>query len=248
MSITPTELDQSKKEAFAGRMMGVLNDAFLAVMISVGHRTGLLDTMATLPASTSQQIADAAGLQERYVRECLGALVTGGVVTYDPGSRTYTLPPEHAASLTRAAGPENLASFHRMVPFVSKVEDQIVERFRSGGEVPYSEFDGFSDMMHEASSTMFDASLIDTVLPLVPDLTDALNRGIDVLEVGCGSWHAMMLMAKTFPASRFVGYDYRLGGSTFTEADGLSIANAVSRAARYERAAGILVDAGLSLS
>ena len=203
-----TKIDQSKKEAFAGRMLGVLNDGFLALMVSVGHRTGLFDTMATLGPSTSGAIASKAGLQERYVRECLGALVVGKVVDYDPKVKTYVLPAEHAASLTRAAGKDNLASFIRFLPVVARVEDQVVECFRKGGGVPYSEYVGFSEAMHEASGPMFDGLLIDVVLPMVPELKDALNRGIDVLEVGCGSGHSLNLMAKHFPKSQFVGYDF----------------------------------------
>ncbi|MFQ5410935.1 MAG: class I SAM-dependent methyltransferase [Phycisphaerae bacterium] len=201
------ELDSSKKEAFTERMTGILNDGFLGLMISVGHRTGLFDTMADLSPSTSAEIASAAGLQERYVRECLGALVTGKIVDYDPKPRTYALPKEHAASLTRRAGADNLAAFVRFMPLVSKVEDRIVDCFRKGGGVPYSEYDGFSEAMHEASSPMFDASLMEEVLPMVPELTASLKKGIDVLEVGCGSGHALMLMAMKFPESRFVGYD-----------------------------------------
>ena len=72
--------DQTKAEAFAERMLDILNSGALAVMISIGHRTELFDTMAELPPSTSQQIADAAGLNERYVREWLGAMVTGRLV------------------------------------------------------------------------------------------------------------------------------------------------------------------------
>jgi 2-polyprenyl-3-methyl-5-hydroxy-6-metoxy-1,4-benzoquinol methylase len=207
MSTATTDLDQSKQDDFAGRLMGLLNDGFLGLMVSVGHRTGLFDTMAELPPSTSQEIADAAGLQERYVRECLGALVTGKVVDYAPESKAYTLPREHAASLTRAAGAGNVASFLRYLPLVAKVEDQIVDCFRNGGGVPYQEYVGFSEALHEGNAPLFEASLIDVVLPLVPDLTASLKRGVDVLEVGCGTGDAMALMAKHFPKSRFVGYD-----------------------------------------
>src|SRR5262245_4411117 len=100
-----------KKEVFAQQMVGILNDSSLALMMSVGHQTGLFDTMAKLPPSTSAQIAKAAKLNERYVREWLGAMLTGRVVEYNPANATYSLPPEHAASLTREAGPENLALY-----------------------------------------------------------------------------------------------------------------------------------------
>lgn len=207
MSTTTTSLDQAKKEAFAERMLGILNDGFLGIMISVGNRTGLFDTMAELPPSTSQEIADAAGLQERYVREWLGSLVTGKIVDYDPETKTYALPKEHAPSLTRAGGAENISTFLRFLPHVGKVEDQVVECFRNGGGVPYSEYEGFSEVMHQATAPLFDASLMDEILPLVPELTASLDKGVDVLEVGCGSGHALQLLAKSFPNSRFVGYD-----------------------------------------
>jgi hypothetical protein len=111
MTTETQAIDQAKAEAFAGQMVGILNGSILAFMTSIGHRTGLFDKMAELPPATSQQIAGAAGLNERYVREWLGAMVTGRIVEYDPSNKTYRLPPEHAASLTRAAGPNNMSNF-----------------------------------------------------------------------------------------------------------------------------------------
>ena len=79
--MTTLELDQAKSEAFAERMIGILNDAALALMASIGHRTGLFDAMAGMPpSSSSEQIASAANLNERYVREWLGAMTVGGIV------------------------------------------------------------------------------------------------------------------------------------------------------------------------
>jgi DNA-binding IclR family transcriptional regulator len=89
--------NQAKAEAFTENLIDVLNKSAIALAISIGHRTGLFDTLAELPYSTSGQIAEAAGLNERYVREWLGAMVTGRVVNYDPETETYKLPEEHAA-------------------------------------------------------------------------------------------------------------------------------------------------------
>ena len=82
--MTTRELDQAKSEAFAERMIGILNDAALALMASIGHRTGLFDAMAGMPPSSSEQIASAANLNERYVRELLGAMTVGGIVEHVP--------------------------------------------------------------------------------------------------------------------------------------------------------------------
>ena len=74
------EINQQKAEAFAERMIGTLNEGAIAIMTSIGHRTGLFDAMSGLPYSTSEEIADAANLNERYVREWLGAMTVGGIV------------------------------------------------------------------------------------------------------------------------------------------------------------------------
>jgi hypothetical protein len=104
------DMPQSGSEEFASRMFWMWNEAGLALMVSVGHRTGLFDAMATLPASTSAEIAASAGLNERYVREWLGAMSTGRIVDYQADRETYSLPAEHAAWLTRSAGLNNLAT------------------------------------------------------------------------------------------------------------------------------------------
>jgi hypothetical protein len=103
--MTTTEFDVAQAEAFGGRMVTLLNDAMLGLMTSVGHRTELFDTMSVNGPLTSEELAGKAQLNERYVREWLNAMTVGGIVRYDPSTRTYVLPPEHAASLTRAAGP-----------------------------------------------------------------------------------------------------------------------------------------------
>jgi 2-polyprenyl-3-methyl-5-hydroxy-6-metoxy-1,4-benzoquinol methylase len=207
-TVTKSGLDQARSEAFAERMIGVLNDGALALMISIGHRTGLFDAMAGLPPSTSERIASAAGLNERYVREWLAAMVVGVVVEHDPREETYRLPSEHAAWLTRAATPDNIAVAAQFVPVLASVEDRIVESFEKGGGVPYSAYGRFHEVMAEDSGQTVVAALTESILPLVPGLTDRLEEGIDVLDVGCGSGRALNLLARRFPNSRFVGYDF----------------------------------------
>ena len=136
-------LDEAKAEAFAERLVGMLNSGALALMTSIGHRTGLFDAMAGLPPSTSGEIAEKAGLNERYVREWLGAMLTGGIVDCDAGGKQFSLPPEHAAFLTRAAAPDNIAAFAQYIPLLGTVEDRIVECFRRGGGCPTRPFPGF---------------------------------------------------------------------------------------------------------
>jgi 2-polyprenyl-3-methyl-5-hydroxy-6-metoxy-1,4-benzoquinol methylase len=221
-------LDEGKAEAFVGRMVGVLNDASLALMTSIGHQTGLFDTLSEMPPATSAEIAHAAHLNERYVREWLGAMVTGQVIEYDPAARTYRLPPEHAAALVRAAGTGNLADEMQFIALLGGVESDVVACFRAGGGVPYSRYPRFQALMAEDSGAALDGMLLETVLPLVPGLPERLRAGIDVLDVGCGQGHAINLMAQAYPQSHFVGYDFSDQGVAAGrgEAEHLGLSNA----------------------
>ena len=163
-------------EEFAARVMGTIDNASLAILLSIGHQTGLFDTMADRPSSTSAQIADAAGLNERYVREWLGGLTTAHVVEYDPDAATYTLPLERAALLTRQAGPDNLARTAQFIPMLGEVEQKIIGCFRTGGGLSYSEYPRFHALMAEESGEVFDAALVDVILPMAEGLPRAASR------------------------------------------------------------------------
>ncbi|HYP27661.1 MAG TPA: methyltransferase domain-containing protein [Blastocatellia bacterium] len=205
--MTAPVMDQTKAEKFAEKMLNILNDGSLALMISIGHRTGLFDALGELPPSPSHRIAEAAGLNERYVREWLGALVTGRIVEYDPASGSYHLPREHAAALTRAAGENNMAATVQFLPLLASVEDRIIDSFRNGGGVPYSAFPRFQEVMAEEGGKILSSALIKEIVPLVPGLDARLRSGLEVLDVGCGKGFAMILLAEAYPESRFAGYD-----------------------------------------
>ncbi len=194
-------------QAFAGRMLDMLNQGALALMVSLGHRTGLFDVLAELPASTSATIAERAGLSERYVREWLGAMTTGGIIEYNPEAKTYRLPSAHAACLTRAAAPNNMAAAAQFIGLLGCAEDVVLEAFRHGRGVPYSAYPRFHEVMAEESSQSVVAGLEEHILPLEPELARRLEAGIDVLDVGCGRGKALLHLAGRYPASRFVGID-----------------------------------------
>ena len=206
--MTTQALDPAKADAFAGQMVGTLNSAMFTLLISVGHRLGIFDRMAGMPPATSGEIAAATGLNERYIREWLGGMTTGRIIEHDPANGTYWLPPEHAVSVTRAAGPGNMATLAEFLAQFGRVEDQIVDCFRNGGGVPYSEFPRFQQLMAALSAQTNDAVLLPVVVPLVPGLRERLEQGIAVADVGCGHGHAINLMAREFPKSRFTGYDF----------------------------------------
>lgn len=206
--MTPPETVSETSEEFSERIAAAIDGASLTLLLSIGHQTGLLDTMAGLASATSAQIAEAAGLNERYVREWLAGMTTGRVVDYDADAGTYSLPAHRAGVLTRAAGPDNLALVTLFVPLLAEVEQKIIGCFRDGGGLHYSEFPRFHALMAEQSGVVYDNALVDVVLPLVDGLVERLRAGADVADFGCGSGHAINVMARAFPASRFTGIDF----------------------------------------
>jgi 2-polyprenyl-3-methyl-5-hydroxy-6-metoxy-1,4-benzoquinol methylase len=219
MSVRETQFDKTKAEAFAGTILNALNQGSLCLMVSVGHRTGLFDVMSAMPPSTSEEIASRAGLNERYVREWLGAMVTGRVIDVDPSTSRFSLPAEHAAFLTRAAAADNLAVFAQYIAILGGVEDAIVECFRAGGGVPYSKFERFHEVMAEDSGQSVLSSLESHILPLVPGLTDRLSNGIRMLDAGCGRGRILNRLAELYPRSRFVGLDLSRDAIAYARVD-----------------------------
>jgi SAM-dependent methyltransferase len=204
--MTEITLDEARVEAFAGRLFELYTGGMLTFMVDIGHRTGLFAAAAAGPA-TSVELAERADLQERYVREWLGAMVTGGIVDLDPATGTYMLPAEHAACLT-GPGSGNLAPFSRLDTHLAKHVDAVARAFREGGGVPYEEFrPEFTDVMDALGRGVFDELLLEAYLPLVPGLPERLAAGARVADVGCGTGHAIVLLAGDFPSSSFVGYD-----------------------------------------
>lgn len=219
------DVNPEKVEEFLGRLLTIYSGSMLNYMIDIGHRTGLFVAAAKGPA-TSDELADRAGLCERYVREWLGAMVTGGIVDYDPADRSYSLPPERAACLTEGA--TNLAPMALLQTHLGKHVHQVARAFREGGGVPYAAYrPEFTDLMDAIGRGVYDALLIDAYLPLVPGLAEQLQSGARVADVACGTGHALVVLARRFPSSTFVGYDLDEGAvaRARAEAGGAGLTN-----------------------
>lgn len=205
--MTPTEFDAARANDFLERVAGMIDQGATSVMVSIGHRTGLFDTMAALPPSTSEVIAAEAALAERYVREWLAVMVTARIVEFDPQAGTYRLPPEHAACLTRGAPLGNFAVYAQHVALLGAVQDRTLACFETGEGTTYGDYPCFHQIMAEDSGMTVTAGLFDHILPLVSGITDRLEAGIEVMDAGCGQGSALIAMAQRYPQSRFTGYD-----------------------------------------
>ena len=194
-------------EAFLQRTYDIIDTGAQAVMISIGHRSGLFDVMAGLEPATSKRVADRAGLAERYVREWLAVMVTAGIVDYAPQGRTYRLPAAHAACLTRDAELGNAAAFAQHVAMMGALQEQTLLCFETGDGTSYGDYPCFHQVMAEDSEQTVVGALFDTVLPLIDGIDAWLRDGIDVLDAGCGKGFALLAMAERYPQSCFTGYD-----------------------------------------
>jgi len=151
-------------------------------MLSVGHKLGLFDQMAEMSPSTCQQLAEKTGYAERYLREWLAVMVVGRIIDYEATNKTYALPPEHAANLSRHFNCENLAVYAQCVPLMAGIYPKVLDLFRTGEGLSYQDFPSFHEYMAEDSGQTVVAKLFDTILPLAAELPQHLESGIRVLD------------------------------------------------------------------
>jgi 2-polyprenyl-3-methyl-5-hydroxy-6-metoxy-1,4-benzoquinol methylase len=199
-------LDPAEK-AFGEKLVAMIDHGMAGLMISVGHRSGLFEAMKGAGWMTSVRLAGRASLNERYVREWLGAMATSGIVTLDRSTRLYILPDAHAAFLGRGAVNGSMSSMFQFLGVLGHVESDVVECFRNGGGVPYSAFDRFHECMAEESSQTVVEALEDSILPLIAGIERRLETGIEVADIGCGSGRALNRLASLYPNSQFAGFD-----------------------------------------
>ena len=221
------KLDEAKKDKFSEKMTDVLNFGALNLALAIGYRLMIFDRLAGLEkAVTVEEAAGAVGLDQRYLREWLGIMISGGVIEAEAGEDgqiRYFLPPEHAAFLTRDSGDLNLGVYTQEIPLLTTCSlEGVIKGFETGQGVPFECYPMFQSFMTELSEQKQQKTLVDVFLPHVDGgaVLDKLNQGIDVLDLGCGEGLAVVILAQAFPQSRFTGVDFY----------GPAVAKAVQRA------------------
>ncbi|MDX3193999.1 methyltransferase domain-containing protein [Streptomyces sp. MN03-5084-2B] len=196
-----------EEKDFAAHLTATMTGSALTMLIGVGHRTGLLAAAARGPA-TSAGLAERAGLQERYVREWLGAMVTGGIFGYD--GREYTLPPEHAKYLLGDTSANLMPSLLTLSAFTG-ILPELERAFAEGGGVPRSAYgphlESLGARTGDSWKHIYREQLVDGFFGAVPGLKERLTAGARVLDLGCGTGNAVSVAARAFPASHFTGLD-----------------------------------------
>jgi SAM-dependent methyltransferase len=203
-----TGIDDKKVEEFVGRVLTDTSAAMITTLCALGDRLGLFRDLAGNGPATSAQLAERAGINERYAREWLSALAATGYLTYEPATGVFTLPAEHVPALAQEAGPYFFGGVHQMLTGISGALEPLVEAFRAGGGVPQSRYGSdWWDGMERFTAAWVENLLVQEWVPLVPDVRARLEAGARVADVGCGRGRALVKLAQTFPDSTFFGYD-----------------------------------------
>ncbi len=219
-------VDMERLQGFVGKVMGDIGGAFALLLSYMGDQTGVFRALRDHGPCTVTQLATAAGVDERYLREWLSAMAAGGYVEYRPADETFAMTPEQAIVLAAEGHPACMQGFFQMVVSQFATHDQAVEVFRSGAGRPWSAhhsccFCG-TDRFFRAG---YAASLVDAWLPALDGMVGRLQRGARVADVGCGHGSSTVLMAQAFPASSFVGFDFH--GPSIDAARGKAAAGGV---------------------
>jgi 2-polyprenyl-3-methyl-5-hydroxy-6-metoxy-1,4-benzoquinol methylase len=205
---TPQAVDETKLDEFMGKLIGDFGGTMATLIASIGDRLGLFKRLAEQGPATSAELADRAGIDERYAREWLRAMASAGYLEYDAGSERFTLPPEQALAFATEASPVFVGGVYQMVPEAFKPIDRLTEAFRRGGGVPQDAFGpGLWEGMERFTAGWFENHLLQEWIPAMPELEQKLMRGARLADVGCGSGRALIKLAEAFPNSTFVGYD-----------------------------------------
>lgn len=201
-------MDRERIADFLDRFVGYASGATTLALLVVAERSGLLAWLARNRTATLGEIAEGAGLQERYVREILSGLAAAGAIDWDPEARTFTLPPEHAFFLADEESAYFMGGWFDMVPAMMAQVDTVARATREGGGVGFDEF-GMDIVrgIDRGSTPSHRAFLTQRWLPAVPGLVDKLTAGIRVADVGCGTGTVVRLIAEAFPSSHVTGYD-----------------------------------------
>ena len=199
---------------FSKRLTTILNCGALNLAMALGYRTHLFDVMDAFESpQTVSVVAKRAGLNERYVKEWLGVMVSGGIVELSQsssGDDLFCLPREHADLITRRAGNSNLGVYTQEIPLLTTCAmEAVFHGFSTGEGVTYRHYQAFYEFMAQLANAKHRAVLVDNFLPSIMEgqLVEQLRSGIHVCDLGCAEGIAVMLMAQAFPKSQFMGID-----------------------------------------
>jgi 2-polyprenyl-3-methyl-5-hydroxy-6-metoxy-1,4-benzoquinol methylase len=202
-------IDEAQLNALLGRAITDFGATSLAPLVLIGDRLGLYRALSTYGALTSNELAQRTGTRERYIREWLNANAASGYVEYLPQSGKYRLTPEQAMLFADEDSPAFIVGGFEIALSAGRIVDRLTEAFKSGAGIGWHEHDhGVFSGCGRFFRAGYLGNLLQAWIPSLDGMQAKLEAGIRVADIGCGHGHSTMILAKAFPKSRFVGFDY----------------------------------------
>jgi 2-polyprenyl-3-methyl-5-hydroxy-6-metoxy-1,4-benzoquinol methylase len=202
-------MNEEKLNDFIGNVLDDLGGAFSIGLVRIGTALGLYRTLQEQGPMSPAELASATGLHERYVREWLSHHAASNYVAYDPANGRFELPPEQAAVLADEDSPVYMADAFDCAAAYVENQPKVQHAFTTGGGVGWGDQSG---CLFCAVARFFrpgyHANILQKWLPSLNGVVAKLERGARVADVGCGHGYSTVMMARAFPNSEFIGFDF----------------------------------------
>ena len=132
-------VNEEKLNQFIGQMLGDLGGAMSVALVRMGDALGLYRILHDKGAMTSRELADAASVDERYLREWLSHQAASNYLSYDPASGRFALPPEQAMVFAVEDSPVYMMGAFDAVAAQMENQDKVQRAFKAGGGVAWGD-------------------------------------------------------------------------------------------------------------
>jgi 2-polyprenyl-3-methyl-5-hydroxy-6-metoxy-1,4-benzoquinol methylase len=202
-------IDHDKLHELLAKAITDFGGTFHAALVVMGDKLGLYKALAESGPLSPAELAEKTDTSERYVREWLSCQAAGGYITYDPDSKKFSLSEEQAFMLADETSPAFVPGAFQVAVSSIRSHPEIEERFRNGGGFGWHEHqNGLFEGTERFFRPNYMANLISSWIPALNGVEEKLREGALVADVGCGHGASTILMAKSYPESKFIGYDY----------------------------------------
>lgn len=229
-------IDPDKLNALVGKMLGDLGGAFSVPTVRIGLRLGLFKSLHEAGPATAAALAERLGLAERYVREWALAQAANGYLSFDPASGEFAIGAEQAMVFAIEDSPLYLAGAFDLAAEMIAGEPKVEAGFRNGAGVQWGESSG---CLFCAVGAFFRPGYVNSIaqawLPALDGAVAKLEAGATVADIGCGVGFSTLLMARAYPSSRFIGYDFH--APSIEQARAHAVAHGVADRVRFEAVA-----------